>query len=239
MQEEERAAEADLSRQDPDRATRLWIRGHGAFISPPPLSPPQQQPSSKGPSKVRSEDPSKDEGKKETQVTALRPADAPDVSTVAQAQDLRQDENVGAGPSDEQEQPPSPSETGTDNASRRSAVASGRLADAASGAVAAGAAESDQQVRGGGGDGGGGGGGGGAEGGRSSPNPPDDDDDRGSGTAERVGVRGGVMVEDRAGEGRDGAVVPDFRLNGFVHVCPLVSEGCKFTVKAWLQDEDD
>lgn len=33
--------------------------------------------------------------------------------------------------------------------------------------------------------------------------------------------------------------VPDYRLNSFVYVCPLVSEGCKFTAKAWLQDEDD
>lgn len=34
-------------------------------------------------------------------------------------------------------------------------------------------------------------------------------------------------------------VVPDYRLNAFVYLCPLVSEGCKFTAKAWLQDEDD
>lgn len=44
--------------------------------------------------------------------------------------------------------------------------------------------------------------------------------------------------EDGAGKGA-GAVVPDFRLDGFVRVCPLVSEGCNFTAKAWLQDEDD
>lgn len=33
--------------------------------------------------------------------------------------------------------------------------------------------------------------------------------------------------------------VPNFRLNGFVYICPLMTEGCKFTAKAWLQDEDD
>ncbi|CAM9139793.1 unnamed protein product [Ectocarpus fasciculatus] len=49
--------------------------------------------------------------------------------------------------------------------------------------------------------------------------------------SEEVGVRTVVEVA--------GKVVPDFRLNGFVYVCPLVSEGCTFTAKAWLQDEDD
>ncbi|CAB1116211.1 unnamed protein product [Ectocarpus sp. CCAP 1310/34] len=48
---------------------------------------------------------------------------------------------------------------------------------------------------------------------------------------EEEGARAGVQVA--------GKVVPDFRLNGFVYVCPLVSGGCTFTAKAWLQDEDD
>ncbi len=220
LQEEEGAAEAELSRRDPDRATRLWIRGQGAFTPSPPPSPSQQQPLSKG----RSED----EGETETEVTTVRPADAPDDSSVAQAQDLSQAQDKNAetrterrsSDDDDHEQAPSPPETGTDNAPGRSAVASGRLADAASDAVPARGAEADQRMRGGDGSGCG------AEGGGSSPNSPEDDDDRGSGIAERVG-------------GRGGAVVPNFRLNGFVHVCPLVSEGCKFTVKAWLQDEDD
>lgn len=37
---------------------------------------------------------------------------------------------------------------------------------------------------------------------------------------------------------RDGGV-PDYRLNRFVYLCPLVSAECKFTPKLWLQDEDD
>lgn len=52
------------------------------------------------------------------------------------------------------------------------------------------------------------------------------------------GVKVGELQNDGVREGR-GAAVPDFRLNGFVYVCPLVSDGCKFTAKAWLQDEDD
>lgn len=58
----------------------------------------------------------------------------------------------------------------------------------------------------------------------------------GDGVDEGV-VEGGRGREEGVREG--GGVVPDFRLNGFVYVCPLVSEGCAFTAKSWLQDEDD
>lgn len=61
----------------------------------------------------------------------------------------------------------------------------------------------------------------------------------GGGAEQGVGeaeVRGGGEGQaTRVGVG----AVPEYRLNGFVHVCPLVSTGCKFTAKAWLQDEDD
>lgn len=60
---------------------------------------------------------------------------------------------------------------------------------------------------------------------------------RGQEGVDERGVKVGEPREDRVREG--GGAVPDFRLNGFVYVCPLVSEGCKFTAKAWLQDEDD
>lgn len=68
----------------------------------------------------------------------------------------------------------------------------------------------------------------------------------GEGGSARQGMGGREAGEaaERGGheEKTTGAVVgavPEYRLNGFVHVCPLVSTGCKFTAKAWLQDEDD
>lgn len=57
----------------------------------------------------------------------------------------------------------------------------------------------------------------------------------GRATGEAAARGGGEGQAARAGVG----AVPEYRLNGFVHVCPLVSAGCKFTAKAWLQDEDD
>lgn len=66
----------------------------------------------------------------------------------------------------------------------------------------------------------------------SLPKPPE------RATREEGGV-GGEEGQGGAKGGRGGGTVPDYRLNGFVYVCPLVSDGCTFTAKAWLQDEDD
>eukprot|EP00903_Cladosiphon_okamuranus_P008491 g8158.t1 len=43
MLEEEREAEAELSRRDPDRATRLWVHGHGAFSAALSSTPSEVQ----------------------------------------------------------------------------------------------------------------------------------------------------------------------------------------------------
>lgn len=63
----------------------------------------------------------------------------------------------------------------------------------------------------------------------------------GAGDDEEVGSKG--VVEGGQRLRSEGAtvegVVPDYRLNGFVYVCPLVSARSTFTAKAWLQDEDD
>lgn len=55
-----------------------------------------------------------------------------------------------------------------------------------------------------------------------------------------VGEGGGRERWSEREQGKGGVeLVPDYRLNAFVYLCPLVSEGCKFNAKAWLQDEDD
>lgn len=57
---------------------------------------------------------------------------------------------------------------------------------------------------------------------------------------DQAGQREGEETEGRKGKGAwaDGEV-PNYRLNAFVYACPLVSEGCMFTAKAWLVDDDE
>ncbi|CAM9906125.1 unnamed protein product, partial [Choristocarpus tenellus] len=63
----------------------------------------------------------------------------------------------------------------------------------------------------------------------------------GGGGGKDVALEGAQGDEGTEGWGEGGAIerVPDYRLNGFVHSCPLLSEGIDFANKAWLEDEDD
>lgn len=182
QQNEERAAEKELSLRDPERCRKAWMRGfsssgwkkdsQGATIaaappSPSPLPPPAPQPQSA------------------TSTSEASPGVPANTGNEDQSQQSAQDIlNCNA-------------EDNVRNVDHR----------------------------------------GGREGGKESDN---EKEDRGRGLEQTgVGEGGGERWSDREQGKGGGEVVPDYRLNTFVYLCPLVSEGCKFNAKAWLQDEDD
>ena len=75
--------------------------------------------------------------------------------------------------------------------------------------------------------------------GEDPPSPTEADEDGrkdAEASSEGAGDDGqGCGAKNKAAAG----IVPDYRFNGFVYVCPLVSAKSRFTTKAWLQDEDD
>lgn len=179
LQGEERTAEEDLSRRDPDRPTSAWV--HGA-CSPSPS-------------------PSED---------VKTPRDTPG--------------NPSANPTPAPTPTPTPTPTTTQGnpiegaaLPEREKNESGEQDIAAAGISNGDVSGTSAQAEA-------------TDGGETSGRSGEEVVDEG-------GVNGGGGREDGVREG--GGVVPDFRLNGFVYVCPLVSEGCTFTAKAWLQDEDD
>lgn len=206
-QEEERAAEAELSRRDPDRSTRLWVRGHGAFSASPPPSEEKRNQDNQDKNDTKDNQDKKDTPRPEEEDLAgdSSPSHTQAQPSTAARQSQSQSQSLGSV-SDEQRQAalPSSSNSNSNRAEERP------HSDVVEAAIVPAKPENLQ-----------------GEGGQDSSS-------RGS---EEIGE--GDREAGEEGEGKSVGVVPDFRLNGFVHVCPLVSEGCKFTAKAWLQDEDD
>eukprot|EP00752_Nemacystus_decipiens_P015194 g13529.t1 len=204
MLAEERAAEAELSRRDPDRPTRLWVHGHGAFSasvsSPPPPSDELQEEEDKGDKEAepRREDPAG--GGSSQSHTQSQPSTA---TTQSQSQ------SQSSGPvSDEQ---------------RKALASSSNPSEGRPHTGVAGIADADVDTP--------------------TKTAQYEHSQRGvkSEQDSKIGVtsRGDAEKSEEGEVGKSAGMVPDFRLDGFVHACPLVSEGCKFTAKAWLQDEDD
>lgn len=182
-QEEERAAEAELSRRDPDRPARLWVHGHGAFSTSSPHSEEKR-----------------DKEDREDTSGGTSPSRTPQAQAQAQEPSTKANQGQGSSSVVDEQQP-----------ARRSEERTPAEMVEAAGLLKA----NSQQSRG-----------------------KESEPDLSGGGSEGLGK--GEVEAGGGGAGKGaGTPVPDFRLNGFVFVCPLVSEGCKFTAKAWLQDEDD
>ncbi|CAM9307230.1 unnamed protein product [Scytosiphon promiscuus] len=203
MLEEERSAEAEARRQDPDRPAREWTRGFSPSPSP---SPSPSIPEEKDGCEQPPQEPHEASNDAEDGV----PGNLPVIPTQSDSCSVA-NQHVGVGSVDRERSCPDHSKAEEGNSEK---VDTGKAGEAE---VQEDAAESGE---------------------RTGEGRPQEMGTQERGKASRAGDYG---VGEPGGVGGGGrlASVPDFRLNGFVHVCPLLSEGCKFTAKAWLQDEDD